>query len=138
MSVFHWLAVAAVSLAGCIILVAWLQSRWLKARAELDALQSQLAVLRKEQRLAMKASYGMGQRMLMLERKLKGMAEAPHEPPAMAEAPDFSYTQAAQMVEQGADEEAIAAACGLSRSEARLMQKLCERDEHGEFSGSTL
>lgn len=128
MTVFHWIGLAAVSFVGCALLVIWLQSRWQLVSDELASLRQELSNIRQEQALAMKGSYGMGQRMLRMERRIKALdASITDASTNQASIPDetpFSYSQAAQMVEQGADVEAIAATCGLSHSEAHLIRKL--------------
>jgi Protein of unknown function (DUF2802) len=62
---------------------------------------------------------GMGQRILSLEHKIKTARAAEGEPVA---AEDFSYTQAMQMFERGLDAATVSASCGISRSEAQLME----------------
>ncbi|HEY7771561.1 MAG TPA: DUF2802 domain-containing protein [Marinagarivorans sp.] len=99
------------------------QRRFRCLNQQLVRLQSELKALQKDQHLALQGSYGMGQRMLNLERRLKSFTDTPQPEPVIEQ--PFSYTQATQMVEEGADEEAIAATCGISRSEAHLMRKLC-------------
>ena len=123
MNAVQSLMIIAAAVIGFSGLWLWLR-RSLRAMAQDYArLTTELAALKKDQHLALQGSYGMGQRMLRLERRLKSLLDTP-KPDPIVEQP-FSYTQATQMVEEGADEEAIAATCGISRSEAHLMRKLC-------------
>lgn len=112
------------------LVVFWLLGRQVlgnkQQRLALQQLKSELKQLKKDQNLALQGSYGMGQRMLRLEKKLRQLrAESEKEQPI--EQP-FSYTQATQMIAEGADEQAIAATCGISHSEAHLMRKLCAKN----------
>ncbi|WP_162230715.1 DUF2802 domain-containing protein [Marinagarivorans algicola] len=79
--------------------------------------------LQKAQAQSLKVSIGMGQRMLHLEKRVKTLLEQPTA--EVMEEPSFSYSQAAQMIRQGADVDTIAATCGISHSEAHLMQRMC-------------
>jgi hypothetical protein len=115
--------IIAATIVGFSGLWLWLQRRLRVITQECSRLNTELKTLQKDQHLALQGSYGMGQRMLRLERRFKSLINTP-QPEPVVEQP-FSYTQATQMVEEGADEEAIAATCGISRSEAHLMRKLC-------------
>ncbi|MDZ7924515.1 MAG: DUF2802 domain-containing protein [Marinagarivorans sp.] len=95
--------------------------RWLTKKMTL--ISAEIEKVKKDQAEALSGSYGMGQRMIKLEKRLKVFVDAP--PPEPIDDTPFSYSQAAQMIAQGADVEAIAATCGLSHSEAHLMRKLC-------------
>ena len=123
MNAVQSLIIIAVAIIGFSAIWLWLRRRLKTIAQDCAQLREELAVLKKDQHLALQGSYGMGQRMLRLERRFKSLIEAP-QPEPVVEQP-FSYTQATQMVEEGADEEAIAATCGISRSEAHLMRKLC-------------
>lgn len=92
----------------------------------LATLKTELVQLQKDQHLALQGSYGMGQRMLKLEKKLRQLQADSEKEPVVE--PPFSYTQATQMIAEGADEQAIAATCGISHSEAHLMRKLCAKN----------
>jgi hypothetical protein len=74
-----------------------------------------------EKSIAMQGSIaiGMGQRILSLEHSLKAASNARGEPVA---AEDFSYTQAMHMFDRGLDAATVSASCGISRSEAQLME----------------
>ncbi len=113
-----WLPLASVALA----LVALYLS--LGNRNKLRQLQAkQLADterLEKQLNMVKGASMGMGQRMLVLEQKLQAATPSRRQPTADTEG--FSYTQAMQLFDRGVDAAAVAATCGISRSEAQLMQ----------------
>lgn len=116
---------------GCLFLaVSWLFASCGRAQKQqqlaLKQLKSELTQLQKDQHLALQGSYGMGQRMLKLEKRLRQMQEAHNKEPPLEQ--PFSYTQATQMIAEGADEQAIAATCGISHSEAHLMRKLCAKN----------
>ena len=123
MNAVQSLIIIAVAIIGFSGIWLWLRRRLKVITQDCAQLRAELAVLQKDQHLALQGSYGMGQRMLRLERRFKSLIEAPLPEPVVEQ--PFSYTQATQMVEEGADEEAIAATCGISRSEAHLMRKLC-------------
>lgn len=96
----------------------------LRKRVREAALQHQLLLdLKKSQAQSLKVSIGMGQRMLHLEKRVKALLDQPS--PEIIEEPSFSYSQATQMIRQGADVDTIAATCGISHSEAHLMQRMC-------------
>lgn len=114
-------AIIALVVGGVTTLWLWRKLQMLNTAVK--TLSKDLLQLKKEQVAALNGSYGMGQRMLRLERRLKTLAETP-TPEPVDETP-FSYTQAAQMIREGADVETVAATCGLSHSEAHLMRKLC-------------
>jgi hypothetical protein len=111
---------SAVAVALLLLGILWRVSGLSK---QVKQLNSELKTLAKNHRVAIEGSCGMGQKLLRLERQLKILMEAP-KMEAVVEQP-FSYTQASQMVEQGAEVDVIAATCGISHSEAHLMRKLC-------------
>lgn len=120
----------SIALGGLFLAVAWLFARQgqgqKQQRNALKQLKIELSQLKKDQHLALQGSYGMGQRMLKLEKRLRQMQEDHDKEPPLEQ--PFSYTQATQMIAEGADEQAIAATCGISHSEAHLMRKLCAKN----------
>jgi len=84
-----------------------------KQLADTERMEKQLTMIKG-------ASMGMGQRMLVLEQKLQAATPSRQRP--LAETEGFSYTQAMQLFDRGVDAAAVAATCGISRSEAQLMQ----------------
>ena len=65
-------------------------------------------------------SIGMGQRMLALEQKFTLMKNDRSDSKPVEV--DSSYSHAMQMFDRGVDAAAVAASCGISRSEAQLME----------------
>ena len=120
----------SIALGGLFLAVAWLFARQGQSQKQqlnaLKQLKTELSQLKKDQHLALQGSYGMGQRMLKLEKRLRQMQEDHDKEPPLEQ--PFSYTQATQMIAEGADEQAIAATCGISHSEAHLMRKLCAKN----------
>ena len=86
-----------------------------------------------EKSIAMQNSIaiGMGQRILSLEHSLKAASNARGEPVA---AEDFSYTQAMQMFDRGLDAATVSASCGISRSEAQLMELIRKQGKHARLT----
>lgn len=79
----------------------------------------QMEALEKSIALQNTIAIGMGQRILSLEQKIKAVRTANGEATA---AEDLSYSQAMQMFERGLDAATVSASCGISRSEAQLME----------------
>lgn len=90
-----------------------------KLSAEIGRCLVQLDAMEKSVAMQNTIAIGMGQRILSLEHKIKAARAADGEPAA---AEDFSYTQAMQMFERGLDAATVSASCGISRSEAQLME----------------
>lgn len=86
-----------------------------------------------EKSIAMQNSIaiGMGQRILSLENSLKTASSARGEAVA---AEDFSYTQAMQMFDRGLDAATVSASCGISRSEAQLMELIRKQGKQPRLS----
>jgi hypothetical protein len=89
-----------------------LASEIARCRAQMEALEKSIAMQNS-------IAIGMGQRILSLEHTIKAAGNARGEPVA---AEDFSYTQAMQMFDRGLDAATVSASCGISRSEAQLME----------------
>jgi hypothetical protein len=121
--VIYGLVATTLLLVVCLSTMVVLMARVRLLTKKVTMMCSEMERVKKDQVEALKGSYGMGQRMLKLEKRLKIFVDTP--PPEPIDDTPFSYSQAAQMIAQGADVEAIAATCGLSHSEAHLMRKLC-------------
>lgn len=115
------------TVAACLLPAAavaiWARLRLQKFARELAVQHQLLLELKKTQSQTVQGTIGMGQRMLRLEKRIKLLLEQPSQEPLDEQS--FSYTQANQMIQQGADVDTIAATCGISHSEAHLMQRLC-------------
>ena len=101
----------------------WARLRLQNCARELAAQHQLLLELKKTQTQTVQGTIGMGQRMLRLEKRVKLLLERPNL--ESVDEHSFSYSQANQMIQQGADVDTIAATCGISHSEAHLMQRLC-------------
>jgi hypothetical protein len=110
----------ALGVAGVAMLMALVRKLACQSR-ELNQLRSDIARFSREQKMAFTATYNMGCRMVQLESRLKVMTAvtAPLEP-------ESPYTQASQLLADGADSHAVAAACGLSQAEAQLLQRMAQ------------
>lgn len=114
---------AAACLLPAAAVAIWARLRLQKFARELAVQHQLLLELKKTQSQTVQGTIGMGQRMLRLEKRIKLLLEQPSQEPLDEQS--FSYTQANQMIQQGADVDTIAATCGISHSEAHLMQRLC-------------
>lgn len=101
----------------------WASMRLKKSMQQVENLEELLEELKKVQSQTVKGTIGMGQRMLRLEKRVKLLTDQPLG--ELEPEKNFSYSQASQMIEQGADLDTIASTCGISYSEAHLMQRLC-------------
>lgn len=120
---FNIALIVAASVIPALTVAIWAGLR-LQKYARQFAVQHQLILeLKKIQSQTSQGTIGMGQRMLRLEKRVKLLLERPSPEPLDEQS--FSYSQANQMIQQGADVETIAATCGISHSEAHLMQRLC-------------
>ncbi|MEY4591035.1 MAG: hypothetical protein RL497_3111 [Pseudomonadota bacterium] len=90
-----------------------------KLTGELNRCLGQLDAVEKSLSMQNSIAIGMGQRILSLEQKIQAARVNAGEPAA---AEDFSYTQAMQMFDRGLDAATVSASCGISRSEAQLME----------------
>lgn len=114
----------AIGVALCSLLIATaglmaLMRLQAKQRTLSDSMEQRLHTLEKQIATATAGSVGVGKRLVALEQELQSLAAA-------REGQDFAddrqeYTQAMQMLDQGADIDTVVASCGLSRSEAQLM-----------------
>lgn len=98
---------------------------------EITRCQVQMEAMEKSIAMQNSIAIGMGQRILSLEHSLKAASSARGEPAA---AEDFSYTQAMQMFDRGLDAATVSASCGISRSEAQLMELIRKQGKQPRFS----
>lgn len=85
----------------------------------LQLTQSRQRALENELRDALRGAVGMGHRIVALEKRLGEISSANGQEHSSVD--EFAYTQAMQMLEQGADVSTVASNCGFSNSEAQLM-----------------
>ncbi len=90
----------------------WFQQEQIKLLHELERLEKNIHRLND-------VSLGMGQRMLQLEQKLHPQLKPPSHMPSAQEG--VGYTQAIHLFDKGMDAQSVAAACGISQTEAQLM-----------------
>ncbi len=98
---------------------------------ELSRVQLNMEAMEKSIAMQNSIAIGMGQRILSLEHSLKAASSARGEPTA---AEDFSYTQAMQMFDRGLDAATVSASCGISRSEAQLMELIRKQGKQPRLS----
>lgn len=115
--------IVLLSLVPALVVYFLLSASFKHVTSDLAVKNRLLVELKKSQDQSIKDSIGMGQRMLRLEKRLKKQIES--SAAESIEEQSFSYSQANQMIQQGADVDTIAATCGISHSEAHLMQRLC-------------
>lgn len=108
-----------IAAAGAVALVRLHGRLQEKQRVWEDSIDQRFRALEKLVTTTTKGSVGVGQRLVVLEQKLQALA-ASHENQDQS-GDRQAYTQAVQMLDQGADIETVVASCGLSRSEAQLM-----------------
>ncbi len=102
---------------GAVIFLSVKKHRYLSAQVQRCVMQ--MEALEKSIALQNTIAIGMGQRILSLEQKIKALRATNGETPT---AEDLSYSQAMQMFERGLDAATVSASCGISRSEAQLME----------------
>ena len=112
-----WLVPMLVSL-GCLVFVilVYRSASQLAMRAD-----HKIQQLEKQVSIATQGAIGMGQRLLVLENKLRSVQVKQDELDSVGGSDQFAYSQAMQMFNQGADIDTVAASCGFSNSEAELM-----------------
>lgn len=114
---------------GCVLAaVAFAVFSASRMQRALAAVTTQLNMLNKQHQMLTSGSLGMGQRMVALEKKLKGMQSAQDD--IRQSDLGFSYTQAQKLIEQGMDAHTVVTSSGLSASEVGLMQMLHKRIGH--------
>ena len=111
------LILSGASILGALVFL--LVKKQQKISGEITRCQTQMEAMEKSIAMQNSIAIGMGQRILSLEQKIKASKNADGEPAA---AEDFSYTQAMQMFDRGLDAATVSASCGISRSEAQLME----------------
>lgn len=114
-----WLAIAVMSLlliaVGCYALL--LSRRLLASEA---AQHEQIKQLRHDFSAINNAAIGVGQRLIIAEKKLKGTIDKQQQ--LETNASDFSpYNHAVSLAESGADSAQLVERCGLSEAEAELL-----------------
>ncbi len=116
-SFLHYLVIASLA---CVSLSAFISyqffSRLRRAHsADIEKLQLNLNVLTS-------GSHGMGQKLLLLEKKIKSLESSQDE--IKVSNMEFSYTTAQKLIAEGIDDRSIAANSGLSTTEINLMRLL--------------
>ncbi len=114
----------AIGMALCALLfaaasVVALMRLYGKQRTLAEAVDQRIRNLEKQITTATAGSVGIGQRLMVLEQKLQALAASQENQDLSSDRQ--SYTQAMQMLDQGADIDTVVASCGLSHSEAQLM-----------------
>lgn len=110
-----WLA---ASVAVNLICLTALAGVWLWSVRQAQTLKQQNKLLEQKIGVATSGAIGMGHRIVALEQKLQRLQEKQEH---LSSGDVFTYSQALQMFEQGADASTVASNCGLSSSEAQLM-----------------
>ncbi len=121
-----WSAVAVLSL---VALLGWLFA-WYN-RAQLAKLQQRLEQL--EQQLQSELNtinsgvIGIGQRVISAEKRINQLSSRDQQP---ADEESLPYSQAASMLERGADVDQLAERCGLTEAEAQLIAMMKQHKNH--------
>jgi len=128
MNAEQMIAIALASLLPLSLLaLAWLTLRQRRALAvqaeELTELRRELDVLRSDLAGMCRASRGAGDHLLRLEARVHRLTERQNQS-ELRTASDRPYTQAIELVRQGAAVEDLIQRCGLTRGEAELIQML--------------
>ncbi len=105
----------ALILMSIIIVILFIKQRRAEKRA-----QQLAAALRKEIQLMSGSTIGMGKRIVDIESKLNTSLEKQIEL-EQRDPDDVVYSQAARLVEMGANVDDLVQSCGLGRPEAELM-----------------
>lgn len=130
-----WLLVAGIASAVILTWIFFLSAivvlvkRSNAMQHELDRLSNNLSVLTS-------GSVGMGKKILVLEERYRSLREKFDEIKESELA--FSYTQAEKLIQQGIDDQSIAANSGLSTTEINLMRLLKGQNDllHQEYEGA--
>lgn len=122
------LTLVLVSVVSALAAVAFAFFSASKMQNTLAMLHTQLKTLDKQSQILASGSQGMGQRMVVLEKKLRSLQDTQAD--ICHSDLEFSYTQAQKLIEQGMDAQTVAASSGLSASEVGLMQMLHQRMGH--------
>ncbi len=77
--------------------------------------------LKREINTTARGAYGMGQRVLLAEKRLQLLSEDHSEHHFNQDFPVTGLEKAEELLDSGVDADTVAAKCGLSRSEASLM-----------------
>lgn len=77
--------------------------------------------LKREINTTARGAYGMGQRVLLAEKRLQLLSEEHSEQYLNQEFPVTGLEKAEELIDSGVDADTVASKCGLSRSEASLM-----------------
>lgn len=115
-SLWVLVALAGLSVSVC----AWVLLKMLALEAQIKTQRRDLTELQSKLDVSLSGAVGMGKRVVNLEKHLRTLQREKQQQNDSADT--FSYGQALQMLEQGADVEAVASNCGFSNSEAQLMQ----------------
>lgn len=116
-----WLVVA-VSISVVVLTWMFLLSAVVVLAKRCNAMQHDLNRLSNNVSVLTSGSVGMGKKILVLEEKYQNLREKFEEIKESEVA--FSYTQAEKLIQQGIDDQAIAANSGLSTTEINLMRLL--------------
>lgn len=92
----------------------------LKLKSKFKAQALRLRQLEKEFAMLSSGSVGMGQRLIHLQNKIETVAHQTNE--RSDSESNLAYARALRLLDTGADDSVIAANCGLSKSEIKLMQ----------------
>jgi len=107
--------IAALVMMSFVIVVLFFKQRKAEKRSRLLA-----AALRKEIQIMSGSTIGMGKQIIDIEKKLESSLEKQLEF-EQRDPDDVAYSQAARLVEMGADVDDIVHSCGIGRPEAELM-----------------
>jgi hypothetical protein len=110
--------ILAASIAVNVICLVSLAALWQFFQRQTDIFKQQNKLLEQKISMATSGAIGMGHRIVALEEKLQAAQEKLEN---IGTEDVFTYSQALQMFEQGADVSTVVSNCGLSSSEAQLM-----------------
>lgn len=105
---------------------------WLKSRMIERNLTRRITQLERQINIVTSGSIGMGQRVLELESELQNMKRDQADRDASDST--LSYAQASMLFDQGLDAETVASSCGLSLSEASLMELMYQQARNGKMA----
>jgi len=121
------MSILALSLTICLIGI-WLIIQSLKTRRRFAKLEHTVEQFQNQLNVAISGSMGMGQRILSLEKRLSAL-RSQEQSPKSSDGGDFAYSQAMQMLNQGADIDTVASHCGFSSLEAELLSLVKQKQE---------
>ena len=119
---FAWILIAGMSVLILSLYTSHQRNKKMRKEAE------RMKKIQQDLRALVTASVGMGERMLEVERRNRRLANQ-QEHVDIYDAANQPYEQAIRMVQNGAGTEELSTICGLSKTEADLINRIHKLDK---------